>query len=188
MMSVQAQLRISPTQRWLTPTLIGLFVLVADQLSKAWAVATLGPQPHQRVIPLVGDWLNLVYSRNTGVAFGLFQNWSQLFIFTSIFITAGAIYAYIYHLPNQSLSIQVAMGLVVGGALGNIMDRIRLGYVVDFISVGWWPVFNLADSGITVGVFILALYLIFVGDELPQPRPAPRDDGLLRELLNRDVE
>lgn len=187
-MSVQAQLMSSPTQRWLVPTLLGLFVLVADQLSKLWAVASLGPQPHQRTISLIGDWFNLIYSRNTGVAFGLFQNWSQLFIFTSILITAGAIYAYAYHLPNQSLSIQVAIGLIVGGALGNIMDRIRLGYVVDFISVGWWPIFNLADSGITVGVSILALYLIFVGDELPQLRPAPRDDGLLRELLNRDVD
>jgi signal peptidase II len=67
MTSVQAPLLSSPAQRWLVPMLLGLFVLVADQLSKLWAVATLGPQPYQRTIPLVGDWLNLIYSRNTGV-------------------------------------------------------------------------------------------------------------------------
>lgn len=177
----------STTQRWLVPSLLALVVFSADQLSKLWVLATLGPLPYQHTITLVGDWLSLVYSRNTGVAFGLFQNMSQLFTVTSIMITVAAIYAYVYHLPNHSPSIQVAMGLVVGGALGNIVDRLRLGYVVDFISVGWWPIFNLADSGITVGVTILALYLIFVGDE-PPPRPAPRDDGLLHDLLSRDVE
>lgn len=178
----------STTRRWLVPTMLALIVVVADQLSKRWVLENLGPQPHQRTIFLVGDWLSLVYSRNTGVAFGLFQNLSQLFTVTSIIITIAAIYAYAYHLPNHSPSIQIAIGLVIGGALGNIIDRLRLGYVVDFISVGWWPIFNLADSGITVGVTILAVYLIFVGDEPPPPRPAPRDDGLLHDLLSRDVD
>jgi signal peptidase II len=176
-------------QRWLVPAAIALAVFAADQSSKGWAVATLGPVPYSREIPLVGDWFALVYSRNTGVAFGLFQNMPQVFTVTSILITAGAIYAYVRHLPNYSRWVQLAMGLIVGGALGNIADRVRLGYVVDFISVGWWPVFNLADSAITVGVTILAAYLIFVGDEpAPKPRAAPRDDGLLTDLLSRDLE
>jgi signal peptidase II len=81
------------------------------------------------------------------------------------------------------------MGLILGGAVGNIVDRIRLGSVVDFISVGWWPVFNLADSAISVGVTALAAYLIFIGDDLPAaPRSSPRDDGLLDDLLSRDLE
>ncbi|RRR69095.1 MAG: signal peptidase II [Candidatus Viridilinea halotolerans] len=178
---------LRPIRRWLLPLLLGLSLFLADQLSKQWIVTTLGAQPHQRSLVLWGDWLTLVYSRNTGVAFGLFPHMSQFFIFTSLLVTIGMLYAYVYHLPNQSLSIQVALGMILGGAMGNILDRVRLGYVVDFISVGWWPVFNLADSGITLGVTVLALYLIFIGDEAPTPRPQPRDDGLLRELLKRDV-
>lgn len=174
-------------QRWLVPGLLGLLLLIADQFSKLWVVATLGPEPYQREINLIGDWLRLIYTRNTGIAFGLFPSLAQIFIVTSILITAGALYAYVYHLPNEKPAIQIAIGLIAGGALGNISDRLRLGYVVDFISVGWWPVFNLADSSVTVGVTILAIYLMLASDA-PAPRPAPQDDGLLRDLLNREVK
>jgi signal peptidase II len=184
---------VQPTQvgpqRWLVPTALGLSILVIDQLAKLRVVATLGPAPRDKIIWLAGDWLSLIYSRNTGVAFGLFQNMPQLFTMTSILITVAAVYAYAKHLPNERPWVQGAMGLIVGGALGNIVDRLRLGYVVDFISVGWWPVFNFADSAITVGVTLLAVYLIFVGDEpAPPPRLAPRDDGLLSDLLSQDVD
>ncbi|MFV9505828.1 MAG: signal peptidase II [Oscillochloridaceae bacterium umkhey_bin13] len=174
---------------WRIPIILGLIVYVADQWTKAWAVATLGPEPFQRTLIVVDDWLRLIYTRNDGVAFGLFQGMPILFTTTSILITIGAIYAYGRYLPHQVRLVQIAMGLVLGGAFGNITDRLRLSYVVDFISVGWWPVFNVADSAITTGVTLLAAYLIFVGDEpQPAPRPMPRDDGLLRELLSRDVD
>ncbi len=186
-MSVQP-IQVGP-QRWLVPTTLGLVVLVTDQITKLRVFATLGPHPYSKLIWLAGDWLSLVYAQNTGVAFGLFQNMPLLFTATSILITTAAVYAYVYHLPNNRPWIQGTMGLIVGGALGNILDRLRLGYVVDFISVGWWPVFNLADSAITVGVTLLAVYLIFVGDEAaPVPHVPPRDDGLLSDLLNRDVD
>ncbi len=181
--------RPASLQRWAVPTGLGLTVLTLDQLTKVWAVATLGPEPYTRVMPLGPEWLRFVYTQNTGVAFSLFQGMPLFFTITSIVITAGVIYAYAAHLPNRQPWVQVAMGLLLGGAIGNIVDRLRLGYVVDFIAVGWWPVFNLADSAITVGVTMLAGYLIFVGDE-PQPavRTLPRDDGLLRDLLSKDVD
>lgn len=173
---------------WLIPAVLALLIIVADQATKQWAMDTLGPIPGQRVITLGAEWLRLVYGQNTGVAFGLFRNLSQLFTVTSILITAGAIYAYAAHLPNHSRWVQAAMGLIVGGAIGNITDRLRLGFVVDFISVGWWPVFNVADSAVTVGVTMLAGYLILIGDE-PQPRPElpARDDRLLGELLGQEI-
>jgi len=175
--------------RWAIPLTLGALVLICDQLSKAWIVSRLGAESFQRVIPLGPAWLNLIYSRNTGVAFGLFQQMPSVFLITSIMITAGAIYAYVVHLPNHIGWVQVTMGIIVGGALGNILDRLRLGSVVDFISIGWWPVFNLADSAIAVGVTTLAGYLIFIGDDQPvPPRPTPRDDGLLSDLLSRDLE
>lgn len=186
---MSAQPPPADARRWLIPAALGLAVFAADQITKRWVVATLGPEPRSAVIKVAGDWLTLVYSQNTGVAFGLFQNMPQLFTVTAIMITAGAIYAYAFHLPNRSPWVQLAMGLILGGAIGNIADRLRLGFVVDFISVGWWPVFNLADSAVSVGVSMLAAYLIFVGDEpAPAPRLATRDDGLLSDLLSRDLE
>ncbi len=183
-----ARPRTIPT-RWAIPGALSLLVFACDQLSKALIVSQLGPQPLERAITLGPDWVRLVYTQNTGVAFGLFQNMPQVFTVTSTLITSGAIYAYVVHLPNRVLWVQLSMGLIVGGAVGNILDRLRLGSVVDFISVGWWPVFNLADSAITVGVISLAAYLIFIGDDAPAaPRPTPRDDGLLSELLGRDLE
>jgi signal peptidase II len=171
------------------PLAVGAAALTADMISKAWIVATLGPRPGEKALPLAGDWLRLVYGRNTGVAFGMFQNLPQLFTVTSIVITAGAVYAYAAHLPNRRPWVQVAAGLILGGALGNIIDRLRQGYVVDFIQVGWWPVFNLADSAISVGVTMLAGYLILIGDEPTlAPQTPPRDDGLLSDLLSRDPE
>jgi signal peptidase II len=85
----------------------------------------------------------------------------------ALLISAGAIYIYAQHLPNRRLIVQVSIGLIEGGALGNVIDRLRLGYVVDFIQVGWWPVFNLADSAISVGAVMLAVYLLRLdrGDE-----------------------
>ncbi len=187
--TVSALVNTPAIRRWLFPAALALAVLGVDQMSKRWAVATLGPDPRDRVIALIGDWFNLVYTRNTGIAFGLFQSLSGLFTITAILITIGAVYAYAVYLPNHSAWVQTAMGLIGGGAVGNILDRLRFGYVIDFISIGWWPVFNLADSAVTIGVTMLAGYLIFIGDEpAPAPLPPPRDDRLLSDLLSRDLE
>jgi signal peptidase II len=186
---MNARVAAADRTRWLVTTSLVLLVLILDQATKIWAVATLGPQPYTRTIVLGPEWLRLIYTQNTGVAFSLFQGMPLFFTVTSIVITLGLIYAYAAYLPNRQRWVQIAMGLLLGGAIGNIVDRLRLGYVVDFIAVGWWPVFNIADSAITVGVTMLAGYLIFVGDvPQPTPRTPPRDDGLLRDLLSRDVD
>lgn len=173
-------------RRWLIPLLIGAFIFVCDQLSKSWIVQTLGPVPLVKSLPLLGDWLSLVYSHNMGVAFGLFQNMASVLTVVSLLISFGALYVYIVYLPNHLWSVQVSIGLILGGALGNIADRITLGYVVDFIQVGWWPIFNIADSAITVGAVILAFYLLFAPEEELEP-PNPQDERLLSELLHHDV-
>ena len=97
----------------------------------------------------------------------------------------GAMYFYRYHLPGPHLLPQVCLGLIVGGAIGNIIDRLRFGYVIDFIHVHWFPgIFNVADSSITVGVAILALFLALIGDG--EQRRAAADDALLNDLLSRE--
>lgn len=172
----------------LVPMLVASLILIADQLSKQWVLATLGPEPESREIMLAGDWLSFLYVRNTGVAFGLFQNASSIFIFTSLLITLAIILAYVWYLPNRLGWLQVCVGLIVGGAIGNVIDRIQYGYVVDFIKVGWWPIFNIADSAVTVGITMLALFLAFFEEEPAPRRPMPRDDTLLSELLSQDVD
>lgn len=174
---------------WIVPAAVSATILVVDQLTKFWALRALGPEEGAVVIPLIGDWFRLVFLKNTGVAFGLFQDMPQFFTITSLLITAGALYFYRYHLPNQSRLVQLSIGLIVGGAIGNVIDRIRLNYVIDFISVGWWPIFNIADSAITVGVTLLAIYLLLT--DVEKPRPVERqgqayDEPLLRELLNNE--
>lgn len=162
-----------------------MLILVIDQTSKAWVLANLGPGEATKRITVLGDWLSLIYIQNRGVAFGMFQNGAQIFIITSLVICAGAIYVYAFHLPNQSRWIQLSLGLIVGGAIGNVIDRIRFGHVVDFVSVGWWPVFNAADSAICVGVALMALYLL-LNDQEARPSSTPRDDTLLTSLLTQE--
>jgi signal peptidase II len=154
-------------RQWLVPLLIACIVLFADQASKLWVVAALGPEPYLYTIPLLGDWFRIIYAHNTGIAFSLFQGMSRLLIFTSLFICVGILYVYWTRLPRHVPLIQLGIGLIVAGALGNVIDRIRLGYVIDFIQIGWWPVFNLADSAICVGAVLLAIFT--TRNEMPRP-------------------
>lgn len=148
--------------RWFVPLLLVILIVVVDQISKYQIVRLLGPLPYTHTIALIGDWFNLVYTHNTGVAFSLFNQMPQLLTVLSAAITVGVIYAYITHLPSHEPLVQAGAGLVVGGALGNLIDRIRLGYVIDFVQVGWWPVFNVADMAISCGAVLLMLGLLRV--------------------------
>lgn len=174
-------------QRWARPALVVVVVIILDQISKAWIWRALGPTEGTSV-PLVGSWLSLTLVKNNGVAFGLFQNIPYFFTVTSVLISIGAILFYRYQLPNNRPWVQLSIGLIVGGAIGNIIDRLRLGFVIDFVHIGWFPgIFNLADSAITIGVIMLAGYLLFVGDHQGGARRhAPSDDALLGELLSQD--
>jgi signal peptidase II len=178
---VQEELR----SRWLRPALVAAVVIALDQASKAWILRVLEPDES---IPLIGSWLSLTYVRNTGVAFGLFRGIPYFFTITSILISVGAVLFYRYQLPNNRPWVQLSVGMIVGGAIGNIIDRLRFGYVVDFVHVSWFPgIFNIADSAITVGVIMLAGYLLLIGESgAGAARRPPADDALLGELLSKD--
>ena len=136
-----------------------LVVIVLDQLTKAWIISGLSLQEVGR-IPVLPPILNFSWVENTGVSFGLFgggeARWG-LTIF-SIVVSAGLGW---WALKADRRLLVTAIGLVMGGALGNVIDRVRFGYVVDFIDfsgTGVFPwVFNVADSAITVGVVLLIL-------------------------------
>ena len=171
-------------RHWMRPALVALLVIILDQITKAQIWNTLGPVEGTSR-PLLGSWLSFTLVRNTGVAFGLFKDIPHFFTITSVLISIGAIYFYRFHLPNDRLWVQISIGLIVGGAIGNIVDRLRYGFVIDFVYVSWFPgIFNLADSAITGGVIMLAGYLLLAGEATK--RPAPADDALLGELLSQE--
>lgn len=143
---------------WL-PLLLAMLVIALDQGTKALVVRRW-PVPGTGEIPLLGAWLAITYLQNTGIAFGLFQGIPQLFTVTSLVIVAGAVYYYLRHVPETNRWAPVIFGLIVGGALGNVVDRIRRGYVVDWIKTfeGRFPLFNLADTAVVIGVALLMLH------------------------------
>ena len=102
----------------------------------------------------------IVHGTNTGSAFGLFAGFTNLLIVASV-LGIGAVLYYFHRQGSRVITLRIALGLIVGGAVGNLFDRVRAGEVVDFISVGWWPSFNIADSAISVGMFLLIFTMLF---------------------------
>ena len=141
--------------------LLSLSVLVADQWSK-WLVGL--HLPEYAVQPLIPGCLNLTHVKNTGVAFGLFAAAGQgagSWILAGLGLAALALVTlYFWRVPRDNHLLQTALALVLGGAVGNLLDRVAAGAVTDFIDfyVGtWhWHTFNVADSGITVGIVLIA--------------------------------
>jgi signal peptidase II len=137
------------------PVFIALGVLILDQISKNLILTNLHAG---QSIPLIEGVFHLTFLQNTGIAFSLFQHSNTFFLILSACIILGLIYALI-QTPSTEKLTQSLLGVIIGGALGNLTDRLFLGYVVDFIDFRIWPVFNIADSGVTLGVIGLILIL-----------------------------
>ena len=136
-------------------------ILIVDQLTKASVVAHLPLHEPTDLWQWLAPIFSLTYVKNTGVAFGLFQGLGRAFALLPVLVVA-AVVTFRRSLPVDDLWVHVSLGLVVGGALGNVIDRLLRGYVVDFLDVNLrplqsWPVFNVADSAVVVGVAILLL-------------------------------
>lgn len=101
-------------------------------------------------------YVRIVHWKNSGAAFGILQGFGGIFMVLAI-VVALMIFVYFPQVPRRDWSLRLALGLQLGGAVGNLIDRLRQGYVTDFISVGTFPVFNIADSSISIGVAVLAL-------------------------------
>jgi signal peptidase II len=134
-------------------------IVVADQLTKAWVIANVDPDQPTR---LVGDYLRLIVSHNNGALFGLFPNQATLFALASFGVMV-LIVGYQAR-TGGSLVMSVALGLLLGGAIGNVADRLRYGYVIDFVDAGVgglrWYTFNVADSAISLALVLFVLVAI----------------------------
>lgn len=163
-----------------------IVVIVLDQLSKVVVYNEIGPGGTRRIVDVLPG-LKFVFVRNTGSAFGLFQGQSSaLTILTFVAIGFLAIY-FIRNARNDAL-LAIGLGLMLGGAVGNLIDRIRYDYVIDFIRVPRWPTFNIADSAITVGVIIL-LYTILLRDirnDLNSPAEATDEPDRIPKAASED--
>ena len=142
-----------------------LAVIVLDRWTKRLATTHLF-ETGIGSVPIAGEYIRLTYVQNRGAAFGLFQDQTYFFVVVGV-VVVGAIVASYRYIPEPSWLLNVSLGLQMGGAIGNLIDRIRVGYVVDFIDLTFWPVFNIADSAISVGVVGLALTTLFPGRERP---------------------
>lgn len=141
---------------------MAVLVLVADQVSKAWLVSTISPGG---VLTVAGDLVRLVFSQNSGALFGLFRDQAIVFGLVSLGVVGLIV---VYHGRSvRSHYLSIALGLLLGGALGNMADRLRLGYVVDWIDIGIgelrWPTFNVADAAISTAIVMLVLAAIVPG-------------------------
>ncbi|MBA7609421.1 Lipoprotein signal peptidase [subsurface metagenome] len=139
----------------LTFFLVALLVVALDQVSKFFIRA------NQDILPIPNEgFFRINYVVNEGGVFGLFANQAFLITLTAIVGVAAILVYSRYPLFNRVL-VRIALGLLLGGAVGNLIDRIRFGEVVDFIDVGAWPVFNVADSAVVVGVILIIYYFLF---------------------------
>jgi len=150
--------------------LLAVLVVVLDLWTKHLAVANL---ELYRPIPITG-WLNLTLAHNTGAAFSLLADsggWQRWFFIVFAVGISIFLLIWLWRLPLAARALPVSLTLLLGGAIGNLVDRIRLGYVVDFIDVhynSWhWPAFNIADSAIVIGVTLMLI------ESLLPPRKPP---------------
>jgi len=133
-------------------------IVLLDQITKRIIESNLAYGEVFRPDFWLSQYVRLVNWHNTGAAFGLFQNMNPVFTVLA-FIVAGVIIFYDPHVPRHEWALRLAMCLQLGGATGNLVDRLRQGFVTDFVSVGNFPVFNVADSSISIGVVVLFLGL-----------------------------
>jgi signal peptidase II len=165
MQKIASQARVSWKYVILGVTLLGIILL--DQFTKHWILQVFGLG---ETVPVIADFFNLTYVRNQGAAFGLFAQSHPFFrvpFFIVVPLVALSSIGYLfYKIRPQENRLAVSLSLIIAGAIGNLMDRLMLGYVVDFLDFHWhwkyhFPAFNVADSAICIGVGLVMLDLLF---------------------------
>ena len=152
-----------PWGKWqsVTFSLIALIIVVADQLSKMWIRTNL--LEGQSLLKIGIFQVTRVH--NTGAAFGLFRDHTFVLTIVAIIgitVILACFFLIAWRLPwLNNMPVTVGLGLALGGTVGNLIDRLRLGYVTDFIDFGFWPAFNVADSAVTIGVILFSGFLLF---------------------------
>jgi signal peptidase II len=151
---------------------VAVVIFVIDRVTKAWVSENI---PLGTARPVVGDYVRIVHAQNTGAAFGLLPERTTLLSVLSVVAVLAIVYYYRQIASNSAL-VSATLGMQLGGAFGNLLDRITQGYVVDFVDVGigdvrFWA-FNVADSSIVVGIILVTLALWYEEHRAATPKPA----------------
>ena len=151
---------------------VALAVFVADRITKAWVVENI---PVGTARPIAGDYIRIVHAQNTGAAFGLLPERTTLLSILSVVAVLAIVYYY-RQIASSSSIVAATLGMQLGGASGNLLDRVTQGYVVDFVDVGvgdirFWA-FNVADSSIVVGIVLVTAALWFEERRASATKPA----------------
>ncbi len=143
--------------------IIGVLTVILDFITKRIAVMKLKPV---RSIPIIDRVFNLTYVENRGAAFGILQNKQWLFIVLSVIILIFLVFIY-RNIKRRTLWLKIGVALIFGGAIGNFIDRLFIGYVVDFLDFCLinFPVFNVADIAVCVGAGLILIHYLFYGDK-----------------------
>ena len=153
--------------RWVWLPLIAVVIVVIDQWPKGLIETHLPMGATLTPFPALEPWFKLVHYTNTGSAFGLLRGQGSLLVLIALVVIV-AVLVYAHQLPGDSWGVRFSLGLQLGGAIGNLIDRLQVGHVTDFLlftlpvggRVYEWPAFNVADSSIVVGVILLAILLL----------------------------
>jgi signal peptidase II len=160
---------------------LSLVVIALDQWTKTWVRANLAEGASWNPITWLSPFVTLTHIHNTGVAFGMFPNRGNLFVFVTVIVVTAIVFYY-RRLATSSWALCLALGLQLGGAIGNLIDRVARGYVTDFVNVRVFAVFNVADSALVVGAILLGVFALFMDNEKPVAAPSvepapPAPDG-----------
>ena len=139
--------------------LVATAVIVVDQITKALVRQNLALGEAWAPIPAIGEFFRFLYWQNQGAAFGTFQNAGPILTVIRVLIALFIVVFYQKAEIKDTL-MKVSLSLMLGGAVGNLIDQFTLGFVTDFIAVGRFPIFNIADSGVTVGVGLMLLDML----------------------------
>lgn len=151
-------------------------VLAADQASKNWAIANARPNEPMMLAPWIDPLINVIYVTNTGTTFGLFQGSNNIFTVIAIVVIL-AILVFVRRLSGREVAMHLVLGVMLGGALGNLVDRFRFTHVIDFLHFNFWPlkdfpIWNIADLSIVSGVVLLALLTLIEDRRMMRTQPA----------------
>lgn len=142
--------------------IIIISAIAADRVSKVICRQYLRPLGS---IPVIKGVFHLTYVENTGAAFGMLQGNTWFLILTSVLVSTVVAYL-IWKVKPENRYVKISLALILGGALGNLVDRVLLGYVVDFLDFRIWPVFNIADSCVVVGAILLGYFVVVKGENI----------------------
>ncbi len=154
--------------------LIGLLIIVADQIIKYFVTVYLQPVGS---ISVIDNLFSLTYVQNEGVAFGMFSGMRWIFIVLTVILIA-LIIIYMFKKRPKSKYFYICASLIIGGGIGNLIDRVFYGYVVDYLSLSFFPpVCNFADYCITAGTIMLVVYILFFSDSLKNSKKVSDNNG-----------